>query len=201
MNYIHVKLFGNFRATFNGRNISFPYSKVQALFCYLLVKKQTTREELSGILWTDMGADIARKNLRNALYKLKKSFGEEEILAFSNKSTITLSPNIKIETDFDEFISNDDEINIYKGEFLQGYMPKDAENFQEWIFETRAYVERIYLKRLNEQIELEKKNKNYDKVEQYCKLLIKADEFNERSYRDLICCYKDQGKLDRKSVV
>ena len=75
-------------------------------------------------------------------------------------------------------------------------MPKDAENFQTWMFETRVNLEGIYLKRLNKQIELEKNNKNYEKVEQYCKLLIKADEFNEEPYRDLICCYKEQGKFN-----
>lgn len=196
MSYIHVKLLGNFSATFNGKNISFPYSKVQALFCYILTKKQTTREELSGLLWPDMEENIARKNLRNALYKLKKSFGEEEVLAFSNKSTIALNTTINIETDIDKFINGDNEIDVYKGEFLKGYMPKDAENFQSWMFETRAYLEGIYLKRLNEQIELEKNNKNYDKIEQYCKLLIKADEFNEEAYRNLIFCYKEQGKLN-----
>ena len=42
-----------------------------------------------------MEENISRKNLRNALYKLKKSFGEEEVIAFSNKSTITLSPKCK----------------------------------------------------------------------------------------------------------
>lgn len=196
MNYIHVKLFGNFSATFNGRNISFPYSKVQALFCYLAIKKQTTREELSGLLWADMEENVARKNLRNAIYKLKKSFGDEEVLEFLNKSTITLKPSITIETDVEKFIGNADGISLYTGEFLKGYMPKDAENFESWMIETREYLEEIYIEKLNTQIEYEKKNKNYDKVEQYCKLLIKIDEFNEEVYRILIDCYKEQGKFN-----
>ncbi|MTK11654.1 MAG: serine/threonine protein kinase, partial [Clostridiaceae bacterium] len=122
MSYIHVRLLGCFIVTLNGKNVSFPYSKVQALFCYLVVKKQATREELSGLLWPDMEENVARKNLRNAIYKLKKSFGDEEILSFSNKSIITLNPNINIETDVDTFVTNKDEIDIYIGKFLKGYI-------------------------------------------------------------------------------
>lgn len=195
MSYIHVKLLGNFIVTLNGKNISFPYNKVQALFCYLAVKKQATREELAGLLWLDMQENVARKNLRNAIYKLKKSFGDEEILSFSNKSIITLNPNINIETDVDTFVANKDEIDIYTGKFLKGYIPKDAENFEKWMLETQEYLEELYLKRLNYKIELEKENKNYDRVEHYCKLLIKSDEFNEEAYRNLIDCYKNQGKF------
>lgn len=195
MSYIHVKLLGCFIVTLNGKNISFPYNKVQALFCYLVVKKQATREELSGLLWPDMEENVARKNLRNAIYKLKKSFGDEEILSFSNKSIITLNPDINIETDVDTFVNNKDEIDIYKGKFLKGYIPKDAKNFENWMLETQDYLEELYLKKLNYKIELENENKNYDKVEHYCKLLIKADEFNEEAYRTLISCYKNQDKF------
>lgn len=196
MSYIQVKLLGSFSTTLNGKNISFPYNKVQALFCYLAMKKQATREELSGLLWADMEESVARKNLRNALYKLKKSFGDEEVLEFLNKSTIVLNPSITIETDVEKFIANAGEIGLYTGEFLKGYMPKDAENFESWMIETREYLEELYIKRLNKQIEDEKKNKNYDRVEEYCKLLIKIDEFNEEAYRILIDCYKEQGKFN-----
>lgn len=196
MNHIYSKLLGNFTLTFNGKNVSFPYSKVQALFCYLLIKKQATREELAGLLWSDMEESIARKNLRNALYKLKKPFGEEAVLVFLNKSIITLNQDIDIETDVDKFINNKEEITIYSGSFLEGYMPKDAENFQRWMIETRQQLENMYLKRLKEKIELEKANKNYDKAAKYSKLLIKNDEFNEEGYRNLIYCYKEQGNFN-----
>lgn len=196
MDYIHVKLLGNFIATFNGKNISFPYSKVQALFCYLVIRKQATRDELSALLWPDMEESISRKNLRNAIYKLKKVFGKEEVIDFLNKSTILFSENTKIDTDVDKLINNKDEVDIYKGEFLKGFMPKDAENFQRWVFEMREYLQGIYLKRLKDQLESEEITENYDEIEKYCKLVIKVDEFDEEAYRKLICCYKNQGKFN-----
>ena len=194
MNYIYVKLFDNYSATLNGEIISFPYNKVQALFYYLVVNKITNRDELSTLLWPDMEENSAKKNLRNAIYKLKECFGKEEVLSFYNKSTITLSPNINIETDVDKFVNNKLEIETYTGEFLKGYNVKNAENFEIWMCETREYLKGIHLKRLNEKIELEKSKKNYVEIEKCCKLIIKTDEFNEEAYKNLIICYKDQGK-------
>ncbi|NMM62871.1 AAA family ATPase [Clostridium sp. P21] len=196
MDYIHVKLLGNFIATFNGKSVSFPYSKVQALFCYLVIKKQTTRDELSGLLWPDMEESTARKNLRNAIYKLKKVFGKQQVIDFLNKSTIIFNENTKIDTDVEKFINNEDEVDIYQGQFLKSFMPKGAENFEKWMCETREYLEGIYLKRLKDQIKVEENRGNNEKIEKYCKLIIKTDEFNEEAYRQLIYCYKNQRKFN-----
>ncbi|WP_343348991.1 AAA family ATPase [Terrisporobacter petrolearius] len=194
MNCIYVKLFDNCSTTFNEEIISFPYNKVQALFYYLVVDKTTTRDELCSLLWSDMEENSAKKNLRNALYKLKECFMKEDILYLANNSTISLNSNIKIETDVDKFLGNKFEIDAYTGEFLKGYSVKNADNFERWIYSTREYLKGIYLKRLNERIKLEISKKNYGEIERYCKLIIKNDEFNEEAYKTLMICYKDQGK-------
>ena len=56
----------------DGKEIFFPYNKVNALVYYLLVKGTVMRDELSGVLWADKPDAIARKNLRNAIYETKK---------------------------------------------------------------------------------------------------------------------------------
>ncbi|MGL5692936.1 MAG: AAA family ATPase, partial [Peptostreptococcaceae bacterium] len=193
MNHIYVKVFDEYKTTLNGKIITFPYNKVQALFYYLIVKKNTSRDELSELLWPNMEENSAKKNLRNALYKLKESFKKEDILYFKNNSTISLNPNINIETDLDKFLNNKLEINAYTGEFLKGYNIKNTESFERWICDTRQHLKSIYLKRLNEKITIEINNKNYIEVEKYCKIIIKNDEFNEEAYKNLIICYKEQG--------
>ena len=47
----------------DGREIFFPYNKVNALVYYILVKGTVLRDELSGILWADKSDAMARKNL------------------------------------------------------------------------------------------------------------------------------------------
>ncbi|MBC2582642.1 AAA family ATPase [Clostridium sp. DJ247] len=195
MNYISTKLFGNFNIFYNDKEIVFPYSKVRALFVYLLVNKQSTRDELANLLWSEKSKETAKKNLRNAIYLIKRNT-QMDIFSDLNKSIIAFSPHMKIETDLDTFIKDPYALDLYKGEFLKGFTIKDSLNFENWIIESREYFEKIYLERLNKNIQIEKINKKYEKVEYYSKLLINVDEFNEGAYKNLMESYYNQGKFN-----
>ncbi|WP_406542972.1 BTAD domain-containing putative transcriptional regulator [Clostridium ljungdahlii] len=196
MNIIYVKMLGNFNVTIDNEKVLFPYNKVQALFCYLIINKECTREKLAGLLWPEEEENIAKKNLRNAIYKIKKAF-DLEVLISPRKSTVMINPNIEIKTDVDNFLSNTDDLNTYKGHFLTGFYVKNAETFQTWVIETREHFQQIYINRLKENIAIEKENKNYNKVENYCKLLIKMDEFDEEPYRELMKSLKNNNKCNK----
>lgn len=71
MNIINIKMFGNFEVNMNHVKILFPYNKAQALFCYLIINKECTRDKLAGLFWPEEEESNAKKNLRNALYKIK----------------------------------------------------------------------------------------------------------------------------------
>ena len=195
MSYIYCKMFGNFYATVDKKEILFPYSKIQALFCYLLINKHDTREHLANLLWTDEEEGVAKKNLRNAVYKIRKCFGIP-VLISPQKSVILLNPDVKIETDVNKFLVDENETDIYDGEFLQGFCPKNAANFEKWMMDTKENFENMYIARLNKKIEKELKEGSYEDVERYSKLLIKADEFNESAYAYLLESYKNQGKYN-----
>ncbi|OAA94956.1 AAA family ATPase [Clostridium coskatii] len=196
MNIIYVKMLGNFNVTMGNEKVLFPYNKVQALFCYLIINKECTREKLAGLLWPEEEENIAKKNLRNAIYKIKKAFNLE-ILISPRKSTVMINPDIQIKTDVDDFLNNKDELNPYKGHFLTGFYVKNAENFQTWMLETREHFQQIYINRLRESISIEKENKNYSKVETYCKALIKMDEFDEEPYIELMKSLKSSHKYNK----
>ncbi|KAA8672982.1 AAA family ATPase [Clostridium sp. MT-14] len=196
MNFINVKMFGNFEVTINHKKILFPYNKAQALFCYLLINKECTREKLAGLLWPDEEESIAKKNLRNAIYKIKKTLNLE-VLISPRKSTVMINPDISIKSDVTDFLKNKNEINLYKDPFLTGFYVKNAENFQNWLTQYRDYLQQIYIHRLKVKISLENKNRNYDKMEDYCRLLIKVDEFDEESYRKLMCSLINNNKPNK----
>ncbi|EYE87262.1 hypothetical protein Q428_14235 [Fervidicella metallireducens AeB] len=61
MDQIDVKLFGAPRVLCNGRNIVFPFKKAEALFYYLVVNKQATRDELVSLLWDEIDEETAKK--------------------------------------------------------------------------------------------------------------------------------------------
>lgn len=195
MSVLIVTMLGDFNVSADGKPITFQYKKVEALFIYLSVKKHATRDELSNLLWMDKNEITAKKNLRNAIYKLKECFDGIDNLLNISKTMIELSSETIISLDVDNFLNDESEIDMYHGGFLQNYSVKDADNFESWMLEKRDYLRSIYLKRLNERIEIEKNKNNLDEIEKYCKLIIKNDEFDENAYRNLLNCYQLQGKF------
>lgn len=195
MDYIYGKFLGNSTISYNGKDLYFSFSKVKALFIYLIINNLVTREYASNLLWGKKTDDIARKNLRNAIYLIKKSTNTN-IFSNSDGSVLCFNKKIVIETDIDKFIKNNTLLDLYNGEFLRGFFIKDSENYERWIFETRTTLNRVYLEGLNSSIKKEKLNKNYPKIEYYYNLLISEDQFNEEAYRNLIEIYYYQGKIN-----
>lgn len=197
MDTIKVNLFNIPTVYLNDKKISFPLRKAEALFYYLIVNNKATRDELVGLLWADFNEKKAKKNLRNTMYKIRKTFGTDIILS-SYKRVICINPEIKIIKDIDIFMEDrQKDIEVYTGEFLKGFYIKDAENFISWMMNKRDYYKDIYMKKLLEKIEMATSIEDYNNVEKYAKLLIEQDEFNEEAYRILMKVYRDQGKYNK----
>lgn len=198
MSKIYGKLFGTPKVTKDEQEVLFPYGKVKALFYYLLINKQASREELAGMLWAEEDEDIAKKNLRNAIYKIKKAFDEEVIIS-PKKSVILLNPEMEIKTDVDEFLSDKKDIKDYEGELLQGFFVKNAEEFENWLDKTREHYKSIYISSLYEDIASKIANGDLKNnlIEKYARILIRIDEFDEKAYRVLMNYYKENSSYSK----
>ena len=53
-----------------------PYQKAEALLYYLAIEKRATREQAASLLWDQCDEAAARKNLRHAIFTVKKALGE-----------------------------------------------------------------------------------------------------------------------------
>jgi pentatricopeptide repeat protein len=197
MQFIYVKLLGDPDVIFGEKKILFPFKKVEALFYYLVIKKQASRDELVNLLWGEVDEAVAKKNLRNAIYRIKKVF-DMDIIISPKKSVITINPEVKVETDLDQFENSEDKwIEAYKGEFLEGFGVKDSENFEGWISDKREEYKEKYISKLHGKIREQLRSNDYDNVEYLSKLLISADEFNERAYRTLMKLYVKKGSMNK----
>lgn len=69
-----LQLFGRFRLTQAGKDVSLPGRKARAILAYLSLALglAATREQLSYLMWTDRGADQARASLRQSLKELRE---------------------------------------------------------------------------------------------------------------------------------
>ncbi|SHK47860.1 tetratricopeptide repeat protein [Paramaledivibacter caminithermalis] len=197
MNIIKVKLFSTPYVVKDGEKINFPFMKAEALFYYLVVNKKATRDELVTLFWSDSPDKVAKKNLRNAMYKIRKTF-DMDIIISPQKSIVFLNPDIVVRSDLELLLNSDNDcINIYDGEFLKGFGVKNAEGFENWLFSKRQYYKDIYISKLYNLIDNFLEKKNFEKAEECAKLIIAEDEFDERPYRVLMNVYKNQGVYNK----
>ncbi len=198
MPVIKAKLFGIPTVMKDNEQINFPYRKAEALFYYLLVKKQASRDTLVNLLWSDTSEKSAKKNLRNAIYIIRKTI-DEEVLISPKRTIIKLNDDINYIIDIDIFLNakDNDFIEIYKGEFLEGFYAKDANNFEQWKSEIRNYYRDIYINKLHKIVDLKIKKNQLKCAEEFCNKIIKYDEFDELAYRKAMKIYRKKGKYNK----
>lgn len=183
MNVLSVKLLGSPTVKFNNSKITFPYKKSEALFYYVCVNKKVSRDEAINIFWADSNEETARKNLRDALYKIKTSINENVFA--SSKSVIEFSDDFIVETDI-ENINESNAVNIYEGDFLLNFPIKNCYDFENWMQEKRDYYKEIYIKSIHNRIDELISVSDYSSIEKYGNILIKNDPYNEKTYRYLM---------------
>lgn len=186
MNFISVKLLGTPSVKLNNNKITFPYKKSEALFYYVCINKKVSREEATNMFWSDSSEETARKNLRDALYKIKASINED--IFSTDKSVIEFSDNFIIETDIDH-IDDSNAINFYTGDFLFNFSVKNCYEFENWIQEKRNQYKDVYIKSVHNKVNELISISDYSSIEKYGNILIKNDPYNEKTYRYLMKIY------------
>ena len=80
MKKLSLQLHGNFQVELDQRPIAgFGTNKTRALLAYLAVEngKKLNREAIAALFWPEQEDKLAKQNLRQALFTLKKAFGED----------------------------------------------------------------------------------------------------------------------------
>ncbi|OAA92184.1 AAA family ATPase [Clostridium ljungdahlii] len=209
MTIVSANLFGVQEVLKDQCKIYFPYKKAEALFYYMLVKEQVSREIVTNLLWGNMDECVAKKNLRNAVYSIKRIFNEE-IIVSPKRSLLILNPSITFQCDIYRFLdksgikektknsSNELEIvKAYKGDFLEGFYVKNAEAFEEWMLRVRGQFKQKYINKLTKCTESFMKVKDINGAKNCCEKLFCADDFNEQTYRLLMSIYEEEGEYGK----
>lgn len=128
---ISVHLLGRPYVEVDGERVNFPYKKAEGFFYYLCVKKTATREEIIYVLWGADNENVGRKNLREAVYQIKKLLGKE-ILVTAGHTSISLNPECMPDIDWDH-ISEENILENEEEGFLSHFMIKNSYEYEEWI--------------------------------------------------------------------
>ncbi len=149
---IKIQMLGLPCVTVDDRRVVFPYKKCEALFYYIACESRTSREEACALLWEDENEETAKKNLRHALYTIKKAFDCDMIIS-PVKSSLAINPNMDIDIDIKHFF-NGENVSVYDGDFLRGFVVKNAVSFTQWMENKEEQVRSFYLTGLLKSIQL-----------------------------------------------
>ncbi len=131
---ITINLSGVPTVIVNGQKIKFATKKSLALFIYIAIKKCIPKNELEQMFWPDLNQVNANKNLRNAIYYIKKNF---DCAIFEKASNV-----LKISDDLNISIIIDP---LHVG-VLEGLSLSDCEEFTDFMHE---YVNQYEMKFYN----------------------------------------------------
>ena len=169
--------------------------KALALVFYLAVTGQEhSREELAGLLWPDKTEARARNNLRVEVARLRKPLaGHLEI----QRRSLCIKPESAIVCDVNDFLDGVDSVQptlrelqtavaLYRGDFLEDFNLNDADLFEEWTQERRAYLHDRVLNALYQITEYHSQEKQYRDGIDAARRLLTLEPWLEKAQRQLM---------------
>lgn len=214
-----VLLFGYPVLRRGDREINLESAKVRALLAYLVHHTQLpqSRDYLAYLLWPDAPNDVARKNLRQALYSLRKALGPVADACLDiQRETVRLRPHPALWVDVWEFQRLLSEtaghthraygacpychrryaaiVELYRREFLHGFSVRDADPFEEWSAEQREYYHQKVLAIVHQVVRFHYLRGHYEQADRWAQRWLRWDPWSEAAYAYRIRALALQGR-------
>ena len=175
--------------------------KAQALLCYLAMSGHSrARQELVGQFWGESPEERARASLRVALTKMRQQglapylIGAREAITFNRQRAYWLDVEA-----FENCLERGraraaaarpellrQAVDLYRGDFLDGFNPDDALGFEEWMLAQRERLRRLALSALDELVHYYVEQEAYDPGIEYANRLLVLDPWRESAHRQLM---------------
>ena len=205
MSTIHLAFLGTPQLQRDGQPLDFHIAKVQALLAYLAATRRAqSRDHLLGLLWTESHADAARKNLRNRLWQLRQSLGDEAII--TDGDMLALSPTVW--SDVATFVTGIEQqlqrgtpdaqtleelLDLWRGPLLDGVVLHEAPEFEIWLANERAHLGQLYLQALSTLLSSKRQASDWPGVIGLAQRGLHYDSLHEPLHQQLIVAYTQQG--------
>jgi TolB-like protein/DNA-binding SARP family transcriptional activator/cytochrome c-type biogenesis protein CcmH/NrfG len=117
-----------------------------ALLTYLAVERSATRGELAALLWPDREPERARQSLRQTLYEVKRSLGEEWVEWNGERAAVGPAVGTDVQSFEAAVESGRDEaaLALYGGAFLAGFDPGISDPYSDWVDRRRLQLSRRF---------------------------------------------------------
>jgi DNA-binding SARP family transcriptional activator len=212
-----LSLLGPFQVTLDGEPAtSFESDKVRALLAYLAVEADQphSRDKLAGLLWPERPDRDARNNLRYALSNLRQAIGDRA----QSDNRKTTSPFLRISRQTIQFNQASDAwidtiafdrllkepkstirklkeaVDLYRGEFLEGFFIADSVPFEEWALLKREQFKRRVLSTLHRLAMVHEKRGEYGRALPYTYRQVELEPWQEQAHRQLMRLLAQNGQ-------
>ncbi len=206
---LKVKLFGPGQASYLDHPLlNFPLQQPHLLLCYLLLnsKHPQLRDQLATIFWSEHPTQVARKYLRNGLWKLRQAFeavqaqldeylliGDESI-SFLRTSPYWLDLEVfetAVEACRDipgealnaaQATRLQEAVDLYTGDLMEGV-------YTDWCLNERERLSSLYLTSLSKLMAYHEMHGNYECGLHYGEMILNRDNTRERVHLQMMRLY------------
>ncbi len=205
---LELRLLGKPQVYFDGEAIAgFRTAKAEALLYYLAVTARPhSRESLADLLWDDMPAATAKRNLTKVLSLLRKQFEpyleiEPQYIGFKAGTVYGLDV-----AKFEEAIEAGDQetasaslreaVELYQDDFLAGFYVKDALNFEEWVLTQRERLRELMIQALDSLISHHLSRADYVSGIELAGRLLALESWRETTHRQMMRLLAHSGRRE-----
>jgi DNA-binding SARP family transcriptional activator len=202
-------LLGPFQATLDGEPVTgFESDKVRALLAYLAVEadRPHSRDKLAGLLWPEWSDRDARNNLRYALSNLRQVIKDrsrskdcEATPPFLHISRQSIQFNDASDARIDVVTVDrllkapqptvqdwEEAVDLYRGEFLEGFSIGDSVPFEEWVLFKREQLSRKILSTLRHLAATYEERGEYSRALPYAWRQVELEPWQEQAHRQVM---------------
>jgi DNA-binding SARP family transcriptional activator/predicted ATPase len=207
--WLRFHLFGGCTISTPDGPVRLETAKTRALLVYLASNPDPqSRHTLMGLLWGGLPEANARRNLRRALWNLRRQLAgpEQPPPLLADRETVCLNQEVARWSDVEAFetacasldpasrplasVSNLDglrqAVELYQGEFLEGFHVGDALAFEEWVLTERERLRVMALGALQRLVEGYASQNKVEKALLCARRLLALEPWREEAHRWLM---------------
>jgi predicted ATPase/DNA-binding SARP family transcriptional activator len=184
---IEIRTLGGFSVRDNSRAVKgIGSNKAEALLVYLTVERgQHPRNELATLLWPESTQQHASTSLRVVLSVLRKNLGKYVEIS-RNTAGIRSDADVYLDiTDLERKLADGEiekAMQLYKGDFLQGFHVRDSSTFEDWLQLKQEHMQELVADALHRSISRAIETENYANGRTLVNRLLELEPFDERAY-------------------
>ncbi|MFQ5527370.1 MAG: BTAD domain-containing putative transcriptional regulator [Thermoanaerobaculia bacterium] len=218
MSRLEIRLLGGFEAKLADRPVQrFESQKARALLGYLALHRSQVlpRDHLAGLFWPERPNEAARRNLRQAVYSIQNSLGDDQsrFTVFEReRDQLRLHPGVDCWIDVEEFRTRvrrglaesgpdphqlTEAVRLYKGDLLAGFFLRGCVDFEEWLVTRQERIRDEALETFRTLIQIYLARGEHRFGIQYAKRLLAIDPLSEETHRQLMRLYLLAGRRNR----